>query len=647
MLAAQVTPELIADLKLVEEVRISPDGKSVSYVVKHETARDGRQPRELWLAAAEGPIQSRRLLPEAGGVTEPRWSPDGKFLAAFATSDAPPRARRLVLWEAASGTTTTLVDSAAGMSDLDWSPDSRFLSYTAKDPTAPKKSVKGEPRLLGVSSGTASRVWLLERASGARRVVTPPEANVGRYAWSPRSDALVIAHTPLDSFLAPLDTISVVPIATGVARKLFEAHDQTIRLAWSPDGQTIAWCGREHAPDSGQLQLIAAAGGTPRTVQADFPGSLEWMDYRRDGRIAFGAVVNLRVGLYSIAGDGSDLRVEHAPEAQAPGSLGCGSFTTFAASFSADGTRVAVPASGPRDPASVFAGRWGGTLTPRTALNPEVAALTLGTVEDISWRSFDGRIIHGLLVKPPGFDPQKKYPFITEVHGGPRRSWWATCLLNENIWAMWFASQGHVVLLPNPRGSEGRGAEFVRANTNDIGGGDWRDVVAGFNHVLALGYTERERMGLAGFSYGGYLTAWGITQPEGAVFKAAVVGAGITNWLSREGASGALGMWPRLHWGNETALWRSPQDFFQRSPIAHIAQVRAAVLLLHGEADNKVPPGQAIEFYNGLRARGLPVEGCIYPGEGHGFNDRAHKIDSLRRMAGWFALHLAPPAGTR
>ena len=636
--ASPLTAELIADLEMVEEVRLSPDGRSVAYLVrKHGT--DSRTVRELWLATTEGELSQQRLLADYTALAEPRWSPDGSQLALFATPKG--GTRKLISLHPTSGAVTILSDFVGG--DLKWSPDGRGLSFVAREPRPAKKPVAGAPKLLSASrEASGSQVWLLDLATQQRRAVTAPDVSVGDYAWSPTGDAIVASHIPLDSIVSPLDTVSVFTFANGLnGRRLFDAHDQTISLSWSPDGQTIAWCGREHAPDSGQLQLIPARGGEPRTVQKDFPGSFEWMGFRPDGRLALGAIVNLRVGLFSLAADGSDLRVEHAPEAQAPGSLGCGSFTTFGLSFSRDGARVATSASGPRTPAAVVVGKWGGKLEPRTRLNPQVASLTLGSVEDISWRSFDGLEMHGFLVKPANFDAKKKYPLVVEVHGGPRRSWWATCQLNEFNWSLWLAHHGFVVLMPNPRGSEGRGAEFVRLNTRDIGGGDWRDVVAGFNHVLSLGFTDRNRMGLAGWSYGGYLTAWGITQPEGNVFKAAVIGAGITNWLSREGTSGSLGMWPRLHWGDELALWKHPQDFFQRSPVAHLQNVRAAVLLIHGEADNKVPSGQAIEFYHGLRARGLPVEAALYPGEGHGLSDRRHKIDAMNRIAAWFETHLA------
>jgi dipeptidyl aminopeptidase/acylaminoacyl peptidase len=389
--------------------------------------------------------------------------------------------------------------------------------------------------------------------------------------------------------------------------------------------------------------MLAAAEGpaNARTVQADFPGSLHNILFRADGRLAFGALENLRAGIYSVAADGGDLRADHAAATFAPGSLGVGSFTKFTMAFSADGSRVASMVSGPREPANVIAGPWRGELTRRTALNSAVADVALGGVEEISWRAADGLAIHGFLVKPANFDAKKKYPLVVEVHGGPRRSWWATCFLNNSHWAQWLAQQGYVVLMPNPRGSEGRGAEFVRGNRKDLGGGDWRDIVAGLNHVLTLGFVDPERLALVGWSYGGYLTAWGITQPEGRVFKAAVVGAGITNIFARGGAAGG---WGENHWGDPLALWKEPLEFFRRSPIAHVNQVRAATLILHGDADTKVPHGQAVDFFTALQALGVPSEARLYPGEGHGIVRREHRLDLLNSIARWLKTYVPPDA---
>ncbi len=640
---ADLTPELIADLKMVEEVRVSADGQWVSYIVGTESGGESGKALELWMARVDGAPGQRRLLPDRDRVSVARWSADGR-LAVVAQSEAAPRRRQLLLLEPSTGTVRVLADRFEGDS-LEWSPDGRQLGFVQSESAVPaRKRPAGEPQVMGATregGGSVSRFHTLDVATGAMQARTPRTHSVNDYAWSPRSDGIVAVTRPAGNLSRQV--VTILPFASGAApRELWTVEDQTIGLAWSPDGKTIAWCGREFAPGSGQLVLMRAEGEpAPRTVQADFPGSLHHMLFRADGRLAFGAQENLRTGIYSVAADGSDLRADHPAASFAPGSLGVGSFTKFTISFSADGSRVAAMVSGPSEPANVIAGPWRGQLTRRTELNPAVAGLSLGSVEEISWRSFDGLQIHGFLVKPPGFDPAKKYPLVVEVHGGPRRSWWATCFLNNSHWAQWLACQGYVVLMPNPRGSEGRGAEFVRANRKDLGGGDWRDVASGLDHALALGFIDPERLALAGWSYGGYLTAWGITQPEGRRFKAAIVGAGITNLFTRGGAAGG---WSENHWGDPQAIWRHPQEFFNRSPVAHLSRVTAATLILHGDNDSKVPHSQALEFFNGLRTMGISTEARIYPGEGHGIGRRDHRIDLLNSIARWLKTYVPPGA---
>ncbi len=641
--AAELTPELIADLTMVEEVRVSADGKWVSYIVGTESGGEGGRAMELWIANVDGAPQQRRLLLDRDRVSAARWSPDGR-LAIVALSEAAPRRRQLLLLEPDKTNVRVLADRFEGDA-LEWSPDGRQLGFIRSESTGPaRKRAVGEPQVLGgarESGGSVGRFHTLDVATGVTQARTPLTHSLGDYAWSPRGDGVVALARPANNLSRPV--VTIFPFAGGAApRELWAPEDQTNGLAWSPDGKTIAWTGRELTPGSGQLVLMQAEGEpAPRTVQADFPGSVHCILFRSDGRLAFGAQENLRAGIYSIAADGTDLRADHPAASFAPGSLGVGSFTKFVLSFSADGSRVAGMVSGPREPANVIAGPWRGQLTRRTDLNPAVAGLALGAVEEVSWRSFDGLAIHGFLVKPPGFDPAKKYPLVVEVHGGPRRSWWATCFLNNSHWAQWLAHQGYVVLMPNPRGSEGRGAEFARANFKDLGGGDWRDVAAGLDHVLRLGFIDGERLALAGWSYGGYLTAWGITQPEGRRFKAAIVGAGITNLFTRGGAAGG---WSENHWGDPQAIWRYSPEFFNRSPIAHVRQVTAATLILHGDNDSKVPHSQGLEFYQGLRAMGVPAEARIYPGEGHSIARRDHRIDMLNSIARWLETHVPPGA---
>ncbi len=638
--AAELTPELIVDLKMVQDVRLSADGKWVAYLVEGEGDGGGKS-KKLWVASTEGALSQRRLLPDRNQVSVARWAPDGR-LAVVAQSETAPRRRQLLLIEASGGEPRVLVDKFAGAS-LEWSPDGRQLGFLQSDAAAPaRKRSAGEPLVYTREQEpetAVDRLYTLDVATGMTQARTPSTHSLTDFAWSPRGDAVVALARPVKDGSRRAVTIFALS-GNDRPRELWTPSDQTNALSWSPDGKTIAWTGREFTPGSGQLVVMNAAGDPAvRTVQANFPGSIHHMMFRADGRLAFGAQVNLRIGIYSVAADGSDLREDHPAASFAPGSLGAGSLGGFTISFSADGSRVASAVSGPREYANVIAGPWRGTLTRRTALNPEVADVPLATVDEISWNSFDGLEVYGFLVKPAGFNSAKKYPMVVLPHGGPRRSWWATCVLED--WSGWLANQGYVVLMPNPRGSEGRGADFVRANRMDLGGGDWRDIVAGLDHVLTLGFVDPDRLAITGWSYGGYLTAWGITQPEGRRFKAAVIGAGITNRLSKGGAAGS---WSDVHYGDPQAIWRNTQEFFYRSPLAHVSRVTAPTLIVHGDNDSKVAHNQALDFFNGLKALGVPTEARIYPGEGHNFSQRDHRIDLLNSIARWLRTYVPADA---
>ncbi len=643
---ADLTAEFLADLKTVGGVRLSPDGKWVTYVVEGESREAGKT-KELWLASVDGKPSQRRLLPGRKNVSEARWSASGR-LAVVTAAEIEPH-RQLLLVDLGTEAVQVLVDRFEG-SSIEWSSDGRQIGFIQTESIVPaRKRSASEPLVLDATraaSGSVSRFFTLDVETKVQQVRTPPSHSVTKFGWSPQGDAIVALARSVNDGRGTM--ITVFPFAEGAApRELWHPHDQTLTLAWSPDGKVIAWCGRELTPQSGQLVLLQANGDPrPRTVQADFPGSLHHIAFRADGRLAFGALENLRAGIYSVAADGSDLRADHPASSFAPGSLGVGSFAYFALSFSADGSRVATTVSGPGEPANVIAGPWRGNLTRRTDLNPAVSELSLGAVEDVSWRSFDQLEIHGFVIKPPGFDPAKKYPLVVLTHGGPRRSWWANGFLDD-WWGQWIAHQGYMVFLPNPRGSEGRGADFVRANYRDLGGGDWRDVVTGLDHVLTLGNADPERLGLAGWSYGGFLAAWGLTQPEGRRFKVGIVGAGITNRLA--GGAAASG-WSEDHYGDPQLIWRHPMEHFYRSPIAHVGCVSAPTLILHGDNDTTVPHGQSMDFYNGLRAMGVPTEARIYPGAGHAFTRRDQKIDLFNSIARWLRTYLpagAPRAGQK
>jgi dipeptidyl aminopeptidase/acylaminoacyl peptidase len=239
------------------------------------------------------------------------------------------------------------------------------------------------------------------------------------------------------------------------------------------------------------------------------------------------------------------------------------------------------------------------------------------------------------LTYPADYQPGTRYPLVVEVHGGPSWQWEDRVMLGWHDWAQTLANRGYAVLMPNPRGSTGYGSELQRLLQDDVGGGESRDLVAGALAMVDRGIADPDRLGIAGWSWGGYLTAWTITQTT--IFRAAVMGAGLSNMVSDHGQgdipSANLLYFPGQPYDHIETYWQS-------SPIRHVAAVRTPTLILHGEDDARVHPAQGMEYFRALKILGVPVRFVRYPREKHGIEERAHQVDLMQRMVDWFDQYL-------
>jgi dipeptidyl aminopeptidase/acylaminoacyl peptidase len=301
--------------------------------------------------------------------------------------------------------------------------------------------------------------------------------------------------------------------------------------------------------------------------------------------------------------------------------------------FAANGRRVAAIWSDATTPEEVYLGDVQGAIEPVTSFG-EAFRGRLQPTEHVTWMS-DGVEIEGILTYPAGYQPGVRYPLVVEIHGGPSWQWEDRAMLDWHDWAQMLASRGYAVLMPNPRGSTGYGHAFQQMLQDDVGGGESRDLVAGALAMVERGIAERERLGIAGWSWGGYLTAWTITQTD--IFRAAVMGAGLSNMVSDHGQgdipSANLLYYPSQPYDHIDSYWNS-------SPIRYVAAVRTPTLILHGDEDARVHPAQGMEFFRALKIRGVPVRFVRYPREKHGFEERAHQIDLMQRIIDWFEQHL-------
>ena len=611
-------------LRSVADPQLSPDGQWVAYTVTRADLEQNAGDADIWVASTLGEFPSR-LTTHKKSDTSPRWSPDGRRIAFVSAREEKPQ---LFVMPAFGGEPERLTEHKGGVRTIAWSPDGRSIAFIAdQEPTAEEeKRIKEKDDAIVVDTNFRfNRLWVLDLATKKARMLATGDMVAGDPQWSPDGTTLAFTTNPTPrADDGSLTDIWVVPVAGGAPRRLVTnaGSDQSPR--WSPDGTQIAYV-TSPSTDVRQLHLavIPAAGGTPRVVAPQFlyqPGAPTWSP---DGRtLYFTSSVRTTSQLFAVPASGG-----------APRALTSVRGVVTNATFARDGRSVAFTMADARKPADVHVATLGtAALAPRqlTDHNPQVRDLTLGRAGVVAWKSSDGMEIDGVLLHPVGYESGKRYPLVAYIHGGPAGVW------NEGFSASWsnpgqvLAGQGFAVFYPNPRGSSGYGEKFLRANIRDWGAGDYRDIQTGIDALVARGIADSTKLAQAGWSYGGYMTAWTLTQTNR--FKALVVGAGLTDMYSMYATNDI----PRTldgYFGAEP--WNDTTEYRKRSAMTYIKNARTPTLILHGQADLRVPIGQAQELYVGLKRNGVPVQLVMYPREPHGLQEPRHQLDKMKREVEW------------
>lgn len=640
--AASLDPALALRLKSAGDVAISPDGKVIAF--RMNRARTESEPRggavgELWIVRAGGGTPER--VTDGGfAAGQPQWSPDGKHLAWIAKPD-PEHVAQVFVRPAEGGNATQQTRSAGDVVSMSWSHDSSRIGYIAWDAKSEKQrqdEKAGRDWIVMDDVPLHRRLYTVVVGSSTSTLVTRVDITVDDFDWSPddRRFVLTAASSPSDDEQSLALKLYTVAASGGEPKRVLDQHGRISHPRWSADGESIAWLGSiaVHDPWAGNVFVMPADGAAaPRNLMSGYDGTATWLG-SLPGRAEALAVLleeHQRVALRSIELASGRMQPLSTPTAAIPG----------APSFTRDGRTLAFAGSSPSHPAEVFTARIAKptAATRVTDSNPELAGITLGAQEEARWKSKDGLVIEGVLIKPVGYVPGKRYPIVLHVHGGSEgislNNWHGSYIDFGQL----LAARGYAVLYPNYRGSRGRGTDFVRGNRHDLMGREWEDIEGALDHAIASGIGDGERAGIYGFSWGGYAAGWGATFASHR-FKAAVGGAGIYNWISEAGANDT-----RMH--EQFAHWDSPlyEDFLlylDRSPIYHVRKANTPILLLHGEMDPSCPINQAIEMHTALKWKGVPVELVIYPREGHGMSEPAHQEDFLARGLGWLDRYLKP-----
>ncbi|WP_051817194.1 prolyl oligopeptidase family serine peptidase [Kitasatospora sp. NRRL B-11411] len=639
----ELTAELVVDAAVPVAPALSPDGRLVAYAVVG-TGGDGRPRASLWVAAADGGTPPRRLADGTAPGPAPKWAPDSSAVLFTADHEESGTTRLQRVRPDGGGQAVgpeVLAGWRGGVADHCPLLDGRTVALLAEDePTAEderRAAERDDAKVWGRHLPVA-RLRLLDLESGGLRTVAGlGDRHVVGLAQRPDGGPLAVLSRPTPEVDPGAGTaeLHLVDPESGTVHDLGPVGSEASSPVWWQRGG--AWHLAHLAVTPGHLvgglavlDTVPPATGPAtghRNLTEGLPVCPAELVQVADGPPLALFAEGLDTALHRL--DPGPLRFRRM--SSAPGLLA-------GLTASRSGDTVALLASTAYEPGNVHAGPAGGALVRLSDTRPELRGIRWGVQERLGYRAPDGPELDGLLVLPAGRTrADGPFPLVTLVHGGPYARSADAFALTVVDCGQWLATAGYAVFLPNPRGGSGHGHAFAATAAGAVGGDEWSDVLAGIDLLVAQGVADPQRLGISGWSHGGFLAAWAVARSDR--FRAALVGAGISDW----GLQAGTGDWGTLDaaLGGSTG-WDGPgpHPHDRNSPISYAAAIRTPVLILHGEQDTNVPLGQAVHLHRALRHFGVEHELVVYPREGHGLEERAHRLDALRRIRAWFDRRL-------
>ena len=638
----------LAKIVSVSDPQISPDGKTLVIVVSRPNLEQDRNERELvQIDIASG--AQHALTYDRKSVGSPRWSPSGDRLAFTANDgtgkDAKPQ---IFVLRMNGGEAKKISDAANGIEQFAWRPDGQEFAYVTSDEPANKKEIEkhndafevGDNDYLATEAAQPSHIWLVPVDRGKAKQLTsgawslpksaPPSPPASPISWSPDGKRLLFTrqeHPHQGN--ADLTTLQVLNVETGEIRKLTK-HDKFESFGvFSPDSSRVAyWYPRDgDSNNENEIYVTQTAGGdgadATRAIDRDLLRAI-WMP---DGN-------SLLVG----GNDGTQVSMWMQPLNGPAKKLALGdvspSWLFWIDAFVGRKGEIAFTGSSPRQPSELYYMASASEAPKRlTDFNHEIAALDLGKSEKASWKGPDGFQEDGVLVYPPNFQKERKYPLVLIIHGGPT----AASTTAFSFLPQLMATHGYVVFSPNYRGSDNLGNAYQRAIWNDAGDGPGRDVMAGIDAVKKLGFVDESKIGVTGWSYGGYMTSWLIGHYQ--IWKAAMAGAPVTDLYDEYNLSD-FNVTARYAFRGSPYVGENVKDYRAQSPITYAGHMKTPTLIMHDTGDARVTITQGYSLYHALKDNGVPVKFVAFPIGGHAPGDPVHRMDMYRRWVEWMDQYL-------
>jgi len=634
---AQTRVPTLDDLLTIKSVggtQISPDGRWVAYTVGYGDFKQDAFITQIWLTDS-GSGKSFQLTRGDKSSTNPRWSPDGKWLA-FLSNRLEDKNQIFVI-DPSGGEAQQLTKSETAISNFAWAEDGKTIAYTATEPTSqPLKDRKDYYGDYDVVREGYSYVhlWTIDIAEAMKTPLVGKQRtkkkdfSIDSFAWSPDGTSLVFSATINPDLIQGVTSdIYLLKLSDDSVKKIVATPGPDNNPRFSPDGKQIVFSSAmgntKFFASNSRLAVVGIDGGTPRSITDSFdenPGLIEW---KPDG-IYFAGSQKTASHLFRV-----DPATSKITRVSSPDDLMAGSF-----SLSRNGDAIAFAAGSPTSMNEVFVSDMR-RFVPRklTNLNDQARGFTLGTREVISWKSQDGATIEGILIKPANFDATKKYPLLCVIHGGPTGTDRPLLLTPDaryypsDIWA----ARGALILKVNYRGSAGYGEKFRKLNVGNLGVGDAWDVLSGVDYLISKGWVDKSKVGCMGWSQGGYISAFLTTSTDR--FVAISVGAGISDW-STYYYNTDITPFTINYLGNDPAV--DPAIYQKTSPMSYIKNAKTPTLIQHGELDRRVPIANGYELRQGLEDRGVKVEMVVYKGFGHPITKPKAMRAVMQHNLSWF-----------